>query len=88
MNSGYWSLGHSEIVGFLLNLIFLEPLNIFLYTWRFLRELEQEESNTVVKLIYKWFARISILLMPAAFICIVPAYIVLEAKNSYYIFHG
>ena len=88
MNSGYWSLENFEIGAFLLNLIFLEPLNIFLYTWRFLRELEQEEDNTIVKLIYKWFARVSILLLPAAFLCIVPAYIVLEAKNSYYTFHG
>jgi hypothetical protein len=88
MNSGYYSLRNFEINAFLLNLVFLEPLNIFLYTWRFLRELEQEEDNTIVKLIYKWFARVSILLLPAAFLCIVPAYIVLDAKNGYYFFHG
>ena len=37
------SLRNFTIVDFLNNLIYLEPLNLFLYTWRFLRELKQVE---------------------------------------------
>ena len=39
----YLSLRNFMIRTSLFNLIFLEPLNVFLYTWRFLRELEQGE---------------------------------------------
>ena len=70
----------------LYSLIYLEPLNIFLYTWRFLRELEQEEKNIIIKKCYRWFASISIVLIPAAFLCIVPAYIVEEARSNYFFF--
>ncbi len=38
-----YSLRNLMISEFLYYLIFLEPLNLFLYTWRFLRELEQVE---------------------------------------------
>ena len=74
------------ITGFLSNLIFLAPLSVFLYTWRFLRELEQGEKNIFIKKCYRWFARISIVLLPAAFLCIVPAFIVVKAKYFYYYF--
>ena len=43
-----FSLRNWIIQEFLQNLIYLEPLNIFLYTWRFLRELEQGEKNTLI----------------------------------------
>ena len=42
------SLRNFTIVDFLNNLIYLEPLNLFLYTWRFLRELEQAEKYTFI----------------------------------------
>jgi hypothetical protein len=38
-----FSLRNFMIRTFLFNLILLEPLNLFLYTWRFLPELEQGE---------------------------------------------
>ena len=75
------------IDSFLFNLIYLEPLNLFLYTWRFLSELEQSVSKQAAKTLFKWFARISILLIPAAFISIVTAYIVELARHDYYLFH-
>ena len=62
----------------------LEPLNLFLYTWRFLRELEKEEKNKYVKNCYIWFSRISIVLLPTAFLCIVPAFLIEWAKLFYY----
>jgi hypothetical protein len=43
LKGDHFSLRNNMIPAFLGNLIFLEPLNLFLYTWRFLRELEQAE---------------------------------------------
>jgi hypothetical protein len=79
------SLRNWTIRIFLFDLIYLEPLNLFLYTWRFLRELEQGEKNTFIKKCYKWFARISIVLLPPAFLCIVPAWIVEYGRYYYYL---
>jgi hypothetical protein len=69
---------------FLLSLIYLEPLNLFLYTWRYLSELEQSVTKPAAKTFLKWFARISILLIPSAFVSIVTADIVESARYSYY----
>jgi hypothetical protein len=82
-----FSLRDIMIDSFLLNLIYLEPLNLFLYTWRFLSELEQSVSKPAAKTFLKWFARISILLIPPAFISIVTAYIVENSRYDYYLFH-
>jgi hypothetical protein len=41
------------IDGFLYNLNFLEPLDLFLYTWSFLSELEKETNNSKLKTFYK-----------------------------------
>ena len=43
LKGDFYSLRNLMIRNFLDNLIYLEPLNLFLYTWRFLRELEQGE---------------------------------------------
>ncbi len=72
------------IDSFLFNLIYLEPLNLFLYTWRFLSELEQSVSKLAAKTFLKWFARISIILIPPAFISIVTAYIVESANYGFF----
>ncbi len=84
-NDGYYSLRNSMIDWFLNDLIYLEPLNLFLYTWRFLSELEQSVSKPAAKTFLKWFARISILIIPPAFISIVTAYIVENARYEYYL---
>ncbi len=75
------------INSFLLYLIYLAPLNLFLYTWRFLAEMEQSVSKPAAKIFLKWFARISILLMPAAFYSIVTTYIVYTAVWEYNVYH-
>ena len=49
MNGDYYSLRHIMINLFLTNLLYLEPLNLFFYTWRFLREIELAETNKIVK---------------------------------------
>ncbi len=58
---------------FITNVIFLEPLSLFLYTWRFLKELEQSVRKPAVKTFFKWFARISIILIPLTLTSIVIA---------------
>jgi hypothetical protein len=69
---------------FLQGLNLQEPLNLFLYTWRFLRELEKVEKNKYVKNCYIWFSRISIVLLPTAFLCIVPAYLIEWSRIFYF----
>jgi hypothetical protein len=52
-NDGLTSLRRILIGSFLSKLIFLEPLNLFLYTWRFLSELEQSVSKPAAKTFLK-----------------------------------
>ena len=71
------------ITDFHSNLIYLEPLNLFLYTWRFLNQLEQEESNIKVKRFYRFLALFSIVLMPLSFYTVSTALIIQGARFSY-----
>ena len=82
------SLRNILILSFLKNLIYLLPLNVFLYSWRFMREIEMEEQNSIIKKCFRWFARISIVILPTAFISIVSAYIYEKTMFSYYFLHG
>jgi hypothetical protein len=86
-NDGANSLRYFMINGFLVNLVFLEPLNLFLYTWRFLKELEHLNRKPGTKKFLKWFALISILLIPPTLISIVIAFIVESVWYDYYKFH-
>jgi hypothetical protein len=60
-------------------LYYLGPLNLFLYTCCFLRELQQSATNKVLKQIYRWFAIISIAVLPLAFYSLVSAWIYFAA---------
>ena len=71
------------IKSFLSNFVQLEPLNLFLYTWRFLSQLEREESNIFVQKTYHWLALVLIVLLPVSFYCLVPAYILENAMVDY-----
>lgn len=66
--------GNAFAQGAVFNLLFgslnLEPLNLFLYTWRFLDTLEREETNKTRKKMYHWFARISIWIFPFIFLAL------------------
>ncbi len=77
------SLRNFTIGGFIDQLIYLQPINLFLYSWRFLRELGEEEAiNSKTKKIFRWFARI-LLLFPVFYLCIVTAYIVATSRVVY-----
>ncbi len=60
----------------------LEPLNLFLYTWRFLETLENEETNKTRKQIYHWFARISIWAVPISFIALFYTSVIFYGKYT------
>jgi hypothetical protein len=53
-----------ELIGFT---IILEPINIFLYTWRFLATLEWNALNPCVKRLYRWFAVITGFAVPLTY---------------------
>ena len=72
------------ITGFLENMTLLEPLNLFMYSWRFLKELEHESTSPALKKFYKWFAIFSIWIIPAAFLLLVPWFVYANAKFVYY----
>ena len=80
------SLRNIMIENFLYQLIYLQPINLALYTWRFLRELEEDERNSKIKNCFKKFAR-KLLLIPVSYLCIVPAYIVASSMAFYYAIH-
>ncbi len=85
---GPLSLHNFMVDGFLINLIYLEPLNLFLYTWWFLPVLEESVSKPTTKTFLKWFAHTSILLIPSANVSLVVAYIIENARYGYYLFHS
>jgi hypothetical protein len=49
---------------------YLDPINVFLYTWQLLPTLEIEEINTTLTKMYRWYRKISIWIVPASFISI------------------
>jgi hypothetical protein len=73
---------------FLLDAIDLEPLSIFLYSWRFLATLENEEENKIVKMIYRWFARATILILPLSFYGVFAAFVIEEEKFNHSVYEG
>ena len=54
----------------------LESLNLFLYTWRYLSTLEQSAERASLKGFYSWFARITIVLLPASLYAVTAAYVI------------
>lgn len=58
----------------------LEPLNLFLYIYRFLATLEKEAENKYLKLSYRWFARVTIFIIPLGFYAVFAAYVFNGAK--------
>jgi hypothetical protein len=63
---------------FLFDAIDLEPLSLFLYSWRFLATLETEEQNKIAKIIYRWFAWVTVFLLPLSFYGVFAAFIIEE----------
>ena len=69
-------LRHTAIIILLSSAIYLEPLNLFFYTWRFLATLEKEEQSKGWKTFYRWFARITMLLIPATFYAVFAVFVI------------
>ncbi len=74
----------SAILTFLYTAISLEPLNLFLYTWRFLEILEKDANSIYLKRFYRIFATATICLLPIGFNAIVIADAIEEGLNKYY----
>jgi len=72
----------NSITYFLQSAIFLEPVSIFFYTWRFLATLEREEGNKNVQCFYRWFARISVCILPTGFYIWIVAMTIDVGKGS------
>ena len=87
LNGKNYGLKDFVIQQFLLQAIKLEPLNIFLYTWRFLKILEVEEENNILRHAYRWFARFTIVVVPLMFIAVLLAYVYYGAQEAYYTVH-
>ena len=67
------------------DVIFLEPLNLFLYTWRFFATLEHEAQNKHIKLFYRVFALVAIILIPAAFYGVFAGFVIEKSKYLEYL---
>lgn len=82
------SFGHFVKSTFLGSAIYLEPLNIFLYTWRFLATLESEEIHHILKTAYRFVSLFFIIVLPALFIGIYVTFVILFAKAEYLLDDG
>ena len=59
----------SYMVDYILaDMIYVEPLNLFLYTWTFLKEIESDTESETAKMFLKWIRIISIVVLPPALI--------------------
>ena len=81
IQSDVFSFRYQFITCFLSSAIQLVPLNIFMYSWRFLVVLENDQENKILKSFYHWFALITILVLPIAFYAVFFAYAV---ESAYY----
>jgi hypothetical protein len=68
--------------------ICLQPLNLFLYTWRLLQTLEKEEKFKFLKVFYRWFAALTILLIPLGFYGIFVTYVIEQGRFNEYLVKG
>jgi hypothetical protein len=74
------------IGGVLESAFYLDPVNVFLYTWQFLPTLEIENSNTTMSKMYGWYRKISIWVVPAAFVGIFAGIVIAYGKYAQYYF--
>jgi hypothetical protein len=54
---------------------------MFLYTWRFFTTLERDEKSERVKLVYRWFARLTGFTVPAVFWAMYACYCIFYGKT-------
>ena len=59
----------------------IEPVNIFMYTWRFLETLESEQKGHL-KSATKWFRVISVWLIPIVYLYLGVTLLIYNAKSA------
>ena len=80
--SYFWTFATSA---FLQEAVSLEPLSLFLYTWRFLEILEKEEEAQILKRTFRLLAIFTILILPVTFLGTFMAHVISIAKcNAYF----
>ena len=87
MHGGMRSFRNEILTQFINNALFVEPLNLFLYTWRFLKQLRQEESNKILASVFKWLEKISIIVLPLGIILVYPAFNYIDGVDNYALTH-
>jgi hypothetical protein len=60
---------------------YLEPLNIFMYTWRFLATLEREEKHLPTKKAFHWYAALTGWTIPLLYYSF---YVAIAVVQTYY----
>jgi hypothetical protein len=83
MNGSTFSRRSIMITIFLQRIIFMEPLNLFLYTWRFIKQLRLEESRKYLALFLKWLEIVSIVVLPLGFILVLPPYFYMSGLKNF-----
>ncbi len=66
----------------------MEPLNIFLYTWRFLATLLREEEHLPTKKVFRWYAILSGWTVPLLYYCFFVAIVITNTYYDTYYFNG
>ena len=82
------SFGYYAKSTFLGTALYLEPLNLFLYTWRFLASLESEEENRHLKIAFQLVSLFFIIVLPALFIAIYAAFVILFSRAEFFLEEG
>lgn len=82
----YNETGHVLIHG--KGTLYVEPVNIFLYNWRFLASLEREEENVWIQKVFHWFAAITIWSVPLAYYSLFAGLVYANAHYNLYYFAG
>ena len=88
LKGNFYGIRDSIIENILLEAGWLEPLSLFLYTWRFLDVIEKEEENWLLKRFYMWFSTVTIICMPLGFYSIYATYVIEAGLQQYYVFSG
>lgn len=82
----FYGSGYSPVKGSIFRQeLILEPLNILLYTWRFLATLKREEEHSSTKKAFHWYATLTDWTVHFLYYCFFVAQVVVQTyRNTYY----
>jgi len=80
LKGDFYGFRDEEIENSLFFAVGLEPLNLFFYTWRFLKVIQEEEQNTCFKHFLRYFEIVTILFLPPTFYAIFVAFSIEKTK--------